>query len=382
MDLLLREDLERLLEKPIGPCVSIFVPTHQAGAETQQDPIRLKNLLSEAREGLLARGLRSAEADWILEPAERLLEDGIFWRHQSDGLAVFLSPGVSRCYRLPLNFKELVVVADYYHPKPVLPLLVGDGQFYVLALSQNEVRLLRATRRSAGDVNLPNAPENLADALKYDDTEKQLQFHTGTSGRRGGRAAIFHGHGADNDPKDDILRYFRRIDRGVQGLLKGSRAPLVLAGVDYLLPIYREASTYSHLADGGIAGNPEGLSAEELRKRAWSVVRPLFSEAQQEAAARYERAAGTEQASTDLSEIVPAAYFGRVDLLFVALDSQRWGTFDPGTAKVSLHEEAASGDGDLLDLAAIRTLLSGGTVYGLDHQEMPNGASVASVFRY
>lgn len=87
-------------------------------------------------------------------------------------------------------------------------------------------------------------PESLADILRRDDAEKQLQFHTGTSGGGGGgRPAIFHSHGSEEDLKEDILRYFRQIDRGVEELLKGQRAPLVLAGVDYLLPIYREVRT-------------------------------------------------------------------------------------------------------------------------------------------
>ena len=211
MELLSRAELETLIEEPEGLCVSIFLPTHRAGAQTQQDPIRLKNLLREAEEQLLAKELRAPEAEELLRPARELLDDSVFWRHQSDGLAAFLSAGVFRYYRLPPNFEDLVIVADRFHLKPLLPLLTGDGEFYVLALSQNEVRLLRATRHSVSEVELEDVPESLADTLRYDDQEKQLQFHTGTAGGRGGRAAIFHGHEPD-DPKDNILRYFRQID--------------------------------------------------------------------------------------------------------------------------------------------------------------------------
>jgi Bacterial archaeo-eukaryotic release factor family 3 len=383
VDLLSGQELEQLIGKPGGPCVSIFLPTHRAGAETRQDPIRLKNLIGEARDLLLAKGLRAAEADVILAPARDLLGDGVFWRHQGDGLAVFLSRETFHHYRLPLRFEELMVVADRYHVKPMLPLLTGDGRFYVLALSLNGVRLLRATRRGTGEVELPGVPGNLADALRHRDPEKQLQFHTGTSGRGdGGRPAVFHGHASEEDPKEHALRYFRQVDRGVAELLKGQRSPLLLAGVGYLLPIYREANTYPYLEEEGLTGNPEGLSDEELHERAWEIVQSRFSKTRREATTHYEQLAGTGRTSTDLGEIVPAAYFGRVDILFVALDSRQWGTFDPGTAEVSLHEEAASGDGDLLDCAAVQTLLNGGNVYALDHEEMPDGAIMASVLRY
>jgi hypothetical protein len=45
MKMLNRKELKGLVENPKGPCVSIFMPTHFKGPETQQDPIRLKNLL-------------------------------------------------------------------------------------------------------------------------------------------------------------------------------------------------------------------------------------------------------------------------------------------------------------------------------------------------
>jgi hypothetical protein len=165
-------------------------------------------------------------------------------------------------------------------------------------------------------------------------------------------------------------------------VLKGSRSLLVLAGVDYLLPIYREATAYPHLVEEGVTGNPEGLSEEELHREAWATVRPHFLKARREATVRYEQLAGTGQTSNDLREVVPAAYYGRVDVLFTAAGSRRWGAFEPGIGEVELHEEAELGDGDLLDFAAVQTLLNKGTVYVLNSEDMPDGLVAASVFRY
>ncbi|MDY6876506.1 MAG: hypothetical protein SWK90_09955 [Chloroflexota bacterium] len=387
MNMLTRDDLKTLLKKHKGPCVSVLMPTHRAGPEIQQDPIRLKNMLGEAEERLLASGLRTPEVKELLDPAEKLLQDSLFWRHQSDGLAIFLSPEVFHYYRLPLDFEELVVVTDRFHIKPLLPFLSGDGRFYILALSQNEIRLLQGTRYSASEVDLEDVPESLAEALRWDDPEKRLQWHTQTGARADGkRAAIFHGHGvaSADDPKDYILRYFHQVDEGLHDLLRGEEVPLVLAGVDYLLPLYKEANTYPHLVDKGIEGNPEELNAEELHEQVWAIVHPLFLAAQKEAAVQYRQlaGAGSGQASSDLKEVVPAAYHGRVETLFVAIGVQRWGTFDPNTNVVQLHSEAKPGDEDSLDFAAIQTLLNGGTVYAVKGEEVPGGSTLAAVFRY
>ena len=242
MDILARDELRTLTKEPEGLCVSIYMSTHRTGFEIQQDPIRLKNLLGEVEEHLVAGDLRTPEAQELLGPAEKLLQDGLFWQRQSDGLAIFLSPEQFRYYRLPFGFEDLVVVSDRFHAKPLLSLFSGDGRFYLLALSQNEVRLLQCTRYSVSEVDLEGTPKSLAEALRYNDPEKRLQFHTSTltPGGKGERPAIFHGHGmaSADDPKDYILRYFRQVDAGLRDLLRDEQAPLILAGVDYLLPIY------------------------------------------------------------------------------------------------------------------------------------------------
>jgi hypothetical protein len=388
VDLLTRAELERLAEKEDGWHVSIFLPTHRAGQEVEEDRIRLKNLLAQAGEGLVAAGVRTSSAQELLRPASSLLQDYQFWRHLGEGLAAFLSRSFSRCYRLPQRFAPLAVVAERFHIKPLMPLLSGDGQFYVLALSQHQVRLLQGTRYSVDEVGLDDVPQGLPEALKFNDPERQLQFHTGTRypGAIADRPAQFHGHGVGQgtDSKTDILRYFHQVDEGLRRLLAGERAPMVLAGVDYLLPLYRQASNYPRLIDEGIVGNPDELRAQELRKKAWDAVRPIFSREREEAVATYQTlaGAGSDRASADLVEIVPAAHFGRVGVLFVALGIQRWGSFDRQTSAVEVHAQHEPGDEDLLDLAAVQTLLQGGNVYAVDAETVPADAPLAAVFRY
>jgi hypothetical protein len=385
MDIVSRDDLKMLAEQRDGWHVSIFMPTHRAGPEIQQDPIRLKNLLGQAEEDLLAAGLRAPEVKARLEPVSKLISEGLFWQRQSDGLAIYVSADMTRHFRLPLDFGELVVVAKRFHIKPLLPLLSGDGRFYILAISQGEVRLLQGSRYRVGEVDLASVPTSLAEALRFDDPESRLQFHTasGPSGGKGGRPAMFYGLGAlGDDDKADILRYFHKLDRGVQELLAGGQAPLVLAGVDYLLPLYQEANTYAHLMEEGMEGNPEDLSAEELHRRAWAVVQPRFLEERNAASERFGHLADTDRGSDDLAETVPAAHYGRIETLFVALGRQEWGTFNPATNEVRIHREVEPGDQDLMDVAAVQTLLHGGRVFAVAPEQMPSEKPVAAIFRY
>lgn len=382
MDWLSTHDLRQLSESEGPYHVSLYMPTHRAGPDTRQDPIRLKNLLTSAEEQLIDQGMRPTLARDMLQPGSELVEDYEFWQQQSDALTVFATPNSFRYFRLPLQVPELAVATDRFHLKPLLPLFSEDGLFFVLALSMNEVRVLRCTRFSEQELKVEGVPRNMAAALWPDDPEKQLQWRTipGTAPRG---AAIYHGAGgSERDLKNDLLRYFQRIDRGLQNLLHDQHAPLVLAGVEYLHAIYREANTYRYLFDQGIDGNPDEERSDALRQKAWQIVEPYFDQAKQVAIARYEQLIGTGKASSSVREVARAAREGRVDTLFVANGVQRWGRPAADGVSFELHEEREPGDQDLLDFAAVQTLLNSGAVFAVPPESVPGNSAVAAIFRY
>jgi len=387
MELLRREDIKLLAEVDGGPCVSIYCPTFRGGAEARQGPIRLKNQLREVEQQLATAGLEAGEARRLLEPAQKLIDDYDFWQHQSEGLAIFLCKDVFRCYKVPLNVQELVVVTDHLHIKPLLQLFMDDGHYYVLALSQKAVRLLLCTKHGAREVGLPEKmPKTLQDALQEEEPELQLQFHTRTQPRAGvDRGAVFFGSGAETDNLNEKLHaWFRMIDKHLKEIFREEKAPLVLAGVEYLLPIYRDANTYPHITETGVTGNPEGMKPEELQKKAWPVVEPLFRKAVEDAAERYHAIHGTEKdrTSTHLQDVLAAALDRRIEFLFVPAGVELWGRLDREKRRVDLHKEQKPGDEDLLNVAALETLLNGGTVYAVEPGKVPRGKDVAAVLRW
>lgn len=377
MDSLTREDIKTLIETQEEWCVSLFMPTVRAGAEVQQNPIRFKNLLRKAEERLSELGVRVPDIESLLKPAQGILDNPDLWRGNSDGLALFAAPGQLKYYYLPTRFEELVLVERRFHIKPLLPLLHSDGRFFVLALSQDHVRLLEGTRYSVNAIELAQVPGSLSDALRYDEYRGVMRTASGSGG-----AAVYGG--GEVEAKLDILRYFQIVDRGLRDLLAGQRVPLVLAGVDYLLPLYREASTYNYLLAEGLTGNPETLSAKDLHQRAWQIVRPYFEQTQREHREQYVGLAGREdgRASDNLKQIIQAAHDGRVEALFVPLGVQLWGVYRAHSQNVHVHPTYQPGDQDLLDLAAARTFINNGAVYVVEPSDMPLGKEVAAVFRY
>jgi len=380
MDIMTKDDLRNLLENRERPSVSLYMPTHRAGREVRQNVIRFKNLVRRVEKALGDMGL---PGEGLLDPLRRLERDSLYWTKQGDGLALFLSPQLFLSYRLSIPFDPVAVVADRFHIKPLLPLLTIDGRFYVLAVGQNGVRLLECSRQKFKELRPEKMPSSLEEALKFDEPERQLQFHTGTQSAGGRRPAMFHGHGVGiDDTKDRILRYCQMVDAALHPILGGERDPLVLAGLEPVISIYRKASGYPHIEEKALEGNPEGMAPEDLHRLGWGAVVPRFEKDRREAAAKYWNLAGTGRTSCNAKEILRAAVEGRVDWLFTATDQHLWGAFDEATGQMTLHEENRPGDEDLLDCAAFWALLKGGTVHAVPQEEIPDKSEICAVFRY
>ncbi|MFP3913279.1 MAG: hypothetical protein ACLFWM_00255 [Actinomycetota bacterium] len=371
IDYVTTEVVDGLITREDPPLVSIYLPMVRKGAETQRNPLVLKEAHREAATRLQDKGMRRPEAESMLAPVEELIDDHTYWQNQEDGLALFVDrKGVQR-FRLPIDFERLVVVGDRFHVKPLLPFLAADGEFYVLALSHNHVRLLRGSRWQVSEVELSGVPDSLKDALWYKQPEASLQSHT----TRAGGALAFHGHGlGEESSEEDLREFFRQVDRGTRAVV-GTQTPVVLAGVEYLHPLYRQVTGLSVL-DQGVEGNPDELPAAELHARAWPLVSDVFSRRRQEAAEQI----GAANTSTSLDDVVMGAAQGRVDVLFVPRDQQRWGRLDRDTLQV--HLDDGEGESDLYDVAAAETWRHRGDVYMVDPAQMPGSGEVAAVFRY
>ncbi len=385
-----RKDFERLAKVDQDPSVSIYIPTHQSGMETLmgQDAKLLKDKIHEARDWLIKKGYDKKEADDYLQKAYDLVEDNSFWRHQFDGLAVFLSNNFFEYYRVPLSFDELVTVNQKFDLKPLLPLLSENDRFYLLTLSQQSVRLYEGNVTSLREVDISEkAPQSFEEALGKDETEDELQHHAmPPSGSGGATQPVYHSHRSEAQEKQRELRkFFSRIDEGLQEVLPSDpndRTPLVIAGVDYLLPIYREVNSYKYLLPEGIQGNQDHEVLDRLHEKAWHIISNHFDDDVQKTKERFNRVYGAGKASEIIDDIIVNAQSGLVDTLFLERGVDFWGKVDLSQNKIEKHKHYEDGDECLLNLSAVNTILTGGQVYLLDRDDLPvTNSPAAAILR-
>lgn len=390
MPILTKEQFENLAKYDNNPCVSIFIPTQRAGKDVleEKDRIHLKSQWKKATEELKAMGLPQEKIEKIGKPVDGLLDDRDFWRHQSDGLALFLADGFVEKYTLPVNFETFTYVADHFYLKPLVPMFNGDGRFYLLHLQLDDVKLYEATQYSIGEVKIADlTPDRLEDRVGYDYEEKHRKHKTQRNnvGAHPNGTSTQHGYDAANrDDKNEILRFFRAVDKGINEILNNETVPLVVACQDYFFPIYQEASRYKNLFQKSVPGNPEAdhESYLDLHAAALDVLEPHFRKEREEKMTQF-RELNPSRTSSRISEIIPAIYEGKVDTLFLQNREDIWGDFNEKMASVDVHDEKRNGSVSLMNLAAVKVIEQNGKVYLMEDEFMPDkNAKMNAVYRY
>lgn len=378
------ETLRGFAEMADDDVVTVVIPTARATTEPHQNSLRLKSATQRVEQQLSDRGFDSARLASYTDPLEELQADEQFWSHQLDTLYVTVWSGGWRAFRLPYETAEQAVVDVRPHLQPLLPAVTEQGTFYVLALSQSHVRLLRASRAEVSEVDLSRVdmPQSIDDVVPDDQEQRpDLQHHPG---QRGSRIAIFHGHSDSGEFERQLVdKYLHQVARGIDDLLATDHQPVVLAGVDAVCAQYRHHTRLGTVMDDNISGNPDEAREAALRDEALSIVRPVLRRPLEEAIGQFRAHHGTGLALGDLPEILPAAEMGRVGTLLVREGAERWGRFHPTDGLTADRaERAGPEDEELVEQAIARTLIRGGQAFLLPGREMPVDGEAAAVCRY
>jgi hypothetical protein len=388
MKLIDPQELDTIAKQSSPRSVTIWMPTHPAGAENRQDPIRLKNLVNQAEEQLTRLGVPEGDAKRRLQPLRDTVDDLPFWQNQSESLGVFLGEDAPLGLRLPLPAEPLVTVSENFHVKPLFTPACDNEVFHILKLSEETVELVRANRISAEVVDLPDAPESFEYFMRFDDPEKHVEFHSGAAPHQpgGNRPGVFHGQGTAGDErteKKQLVEYSRQICHALEKELYQSTGPLLVAATEPLNGIFHEVCKLKQLDKRHIDGNPDRASADDLQAKAVELLREDFRKAITEAHDRYWQANNAGLATDDLHKVLRAATLGAVGSLLVSFDEHKWGTYDTDRNELTVHDrEHQPGDEDLLNLAAVLAYRSGAEVHAVEQNDLPTDGPVAAVLRF
>ncbi len=385
MSLISKKEIAELQAINQENCISIFIPTHRAGKKVlqQEDTLALKNQLKEVKNKLAKKGFHNDVITKMIAPVQQLIDNTSFWRNQSDGLAIFIADDFIKSYTLPVHFKEFNYSSNSFYLKPLMPMFVGDGSFYLMTLELGNVKLYECTQHSFAEIMIDDLiPERKQDRVGYDYEEKNLQFRTQHAGSG---QAMFHGQeAATGKRKNEIKKYFRAINDGLTPIFKDENMPLLIASQDYLFDIYNGVNSYPNLFERNIKVNFADTHIFEIHELAWEKIASVFDQKRKDKIALFLNEQGTGKTAIGINKILPAAFNGKIDTLFCENLADIFGHYkEENDTVIAIESEENDNAVSLMNAAAIKTFLKGGEVYLLDKEEMPNSNSrINALYRY
>lgn len=367
-------------------CISAYIPTHRAGVEVneQEDIIRFKNVLQNLSASLKHEGHNQTTIQKLLEPGYELVRNDVFWKYMNHGLAFFISEGMFKYVKMGDTPREEVHINKSFLLKPLVNAMTVSEYFYLLVVSKKQVKFYKADAFGMQHVEIAELPNGVDDVVRFEEKDSQKLFRSESG--QAGKGANFHGQGGGKpDEKENIAIYLEEVDDTLyKEVLNRENVPLLLAGVEYLLPIYKSVTDYNHVWDDVITGSHEHDDLLSLYTKAREVMEPYFQQRTKRALSNYGNQSATALTSSIPADVVSAAHYGRIWHLFVRerQGDHIWGSFDEMENRLTVHEEKQEGDECLIDRAVIKTILNGGDVHFLSDEDMPADSPVAALMRY
>ncbi|TRZ40976.1 hypothetical protein [Robertkochia solimangrovi] len=383
MEAMNRNELMKLTEVHGSSCITVYLPTQVSRTELleQKNSILLKNQIKELSEELSKRALKDTEIKERLQPFNDLMKDQEFWRDPSEGIVIFGCDDFFRAYRLSYMPEIFSYVSNTFFLKPLIGRLTENKEYFIVTLELDDVHLYEIKESDIIEIAIEDLiPEHIEDVTGADYKEKHLEFKSIQGNYERG---ISHGYGEGReDRKIEIEKFFKAIDKGIAALLYESGHPLIIAGLDHLLPIYRKVNTYPNLSEIKLTIHPSSSRISDLKEQIderMEVTKKQISEK----TARFRDLVNTDKTTVEVDSILEAIFEGKVETLFIEEGIECWGIYDPQNGRLRKLAHFDRGSADLTNMAAIEVFKQGGEVYVLKKEDMPaNYASWNAILRY
>lgn len=359
-------DLSGLNEVRADVCVSIYLPTTPLTQDIDKARIKLSNLSREAVRQLEDAGTDKRRLAALQEHLDDLADDDGFWRYQAHSLAIFATPDSLRTYRLANKLGQLVEVSDRFHLKPLIRAITFPHAAYVLAISENAVRLVEISPDlPATTVDVPGLPRDAASAVG-----KSTINDRSPSGRIQGKEG----------QKTRLAQYIRQVDAALRPILAGSDVPVILAAAQPVESLFRSVSSISLLPDT-VAGSHDRTSDADLAAAARPVLDAHYQAQIADFRALFDTRKGQRRTTTDISDAARAATFGNIDRLLVDIEAVVDGFVDEETGAVTFDDSGDARNYGVIDEIAGRALRTGARVLGVRSDDIPDGKRLAAILR-
>lgn len=360
------EELLSLAKKRSDACVSIYLKTSPLPQTIQENKIDLNNQIKSAIGQLEEYPIEKHRIEDLKDQIASVIEPDEFWRYHANSLAILATPDSIRVYRMANEVKTKFTVADRFYLKPLFRAVTFPHTAYLLALSENETRVVELLPDAhPEEVSVPNMPTDALSAIG----RSSLVDATAKGPTRSGS------HGK----KLRLTQYAKKVDDALRPFLLATHFPLILVSTDPLASIYRSVCSLPNLVDETVFISPDRVSLTELSAMARPVLDNYYANQLIEIKALFEERTGQNRVTIDWADTAWAATHGMIGLLLVDFEQSVKGSIDEA-GKLSLSEDPDAHD--VLDEIVRRALESGAKILAVRANDMVGDTGIAAILRY
>jgi hypothetical protein len=346
------------LRKPRDyPAVSVLLPTHRHLPENQQDPIRLRNLIGEARRRLAADPAVSGHVAATVMSGLEHAADEVDLVHAADGLALFASATDASAHQLAHPVAARVEVGGSYATRDLVADAVRAERYYALVLSEKPTRLWAGWNEHLTEVTTDGFPI--------------------THLRPGGESALPGGYGKRRSAHRDERhrQHFRDVDLALAQVRARDRRPVIVLAVDRYQAFFDEVSDQLDAVIGRVWGSFDSAGAAQVAELVAPVLDGEVRRRQEEALDQLSEARGANRYAGGLTEVWDLARQGRGALLIVEQGYRRRARLDEGDGAPEVFDDA-------VDEVVETVLDDGGEVVFVPDGALAEQERIALVLRY
>jgi hypothetical protein len=324
-----------------GPMISLYLSKDESILDQKSINERWKDLLSKAEFYLLKDYSRSYTNEFLKKlknsnSLEKLtpLDRGIIIFYSLEGFDNQIG-----FVRTQLAIKDLIVVADSYHIKPMIRIRNNFQGFFLVTMTSRSINVLI---------------ENKNQLIK-------LESYRNDPGNNGLNKV-------DNDLF--YLNAFKELNK----LFKAYSYPIILAGVKEHITHMSNLLDQSMLMPNSIVCNIEKVNTEELHEKVKAILAPYYLNQEKKAVLEIDDVLNKGKIVTYLEDIAVSAVQGSIKKLFIVENKYIWGSVNKRSGEILISPmQINTHDDDVLDDICQIVLSKGGEVAVVKDLSQLNG---------
>jgi hypothetical protein len=293
----------------VHPSVSILLPVNKKYPHFKQAEQKLKSLIKEAEMIIRDEVSEEMAAPLITKLQETALS--IDFTHLSESLAIYVSSEFQRVIHLPIAVDEKMVVGRTFELRDLFYAAKTNFHYYFLTISENKVTVFLGYGNQLQDQHYDKMPFGMND-VPGEGYSRAQSFSSNSTSKN---------VSDENSHRENLMeKYLRDIDNELTGLLKQTKIPVIIGGVQKEIAGFNALTKNKEAIIGTIEGNFDYLNEKEIYNKIESILQAKLKNDEKNSLILLDEAISSKTFASGVHDVWRAVMEKRGRLLLVEKD--------------------------------------------------------------